>query len=119
MAKHRMTVEEHYSVGRVHPRGRVIDDGAENRIERHPSMESKGPALRNNRNQDPEDKHDDRSSPRGYDNDVSKRSWLQNGDATTRPNFDFGNSWRRADKGNNNDSPGDPAVIRRPVGEKK
>jgi hypothetical protein len=69
MAK-RMTVEEHYTRGRTHPYGRVIDDGAEDRIERHPSMESKGPALRNNRPQDPEDAH----GP-GYDGDAS--GWVR------------------------------------------
>jgi hypothetical protein len=35
----------------------------------------------------------------GYNNDVSKRSWLQNGDGTTKSKYDFGGSWRRADKG--------------------
>jgi len=30
----------------------------------------------------------------GYDNDVSTKSWLRNGDATSKPQFDQGNAWR-------------------------
>jgi len=30
----------------------------------------------------------------GYDNDVSTKSWLRNGDATSKPAFDQGNAWR-------------------------
>jgi hypothetical protein len=42
-------------------------------------------------NQAPEDRH----GP-GYDNRVNINSWLRNGDATSKPSFDFGNSWRTA-----------------------
>lgn len=69
-----------------------------------PSMDSKGPALRNNRPQDVEDRHDDQSSPRGYYNDVPADSWLRGGGAggaTGKPGFDKGQSYRRADGGNN------------------
>jgi len=41
--------------------------------------------------QSPVDRHD----PAGnYDNDVPINSWLRNGDATSMPFFDRGNSWR-------------------------
>jgi hypothetical protein len=94
MAKHRMTVEEHYSVGRVHPRGRVVDEGAENSIQRSPSMEtgnSRG-AFNRNVNQDPENFHD-----RGYDND-HPNDWVRGRgeDATGKPAFDRQNAWRQA-----------------------
>src|SRR5262249_17743069 len=29
-----------------------------------------------------------------YDNDVDIKSWLRNGDATSKKSFDFGNAWR-------------------------
>jgi hypothetical protein len=96
MAKHRMTVEEHYSVGRVHPRGRVIDEGAENSIQRSPSRESataKNEVFNRNTNQSPEDFHD-----RGYNNDHAN-DWVRGGheDATTKPGFDKSSAWRQPD----------------------
>jgi hypothetical protein len=65
--------------------------------------------------QDPEDRHDNRSSPRGYDND-HRDDWARGGneDATTKPGFDFGGSWRLKDGGLNQHSGSDPATIRRP-----
>jgi hypothetical protein len=65
----------------------------------------------------PEDQH----GP-GYSNDAS--GWVRgargeptgnNETATNKPSgFDRGNSWRRADKGNDWGSGHDPAVVRRP-----
>jgi hypothetical protein len=112
MAKRSMSVEEHYSVGRIHPRGRVTDDGAENSISRSPSMKSNEVQ----RNQAPEDAH----GP-GYSNDCS--GWTRgargeptgnNETAEGKPSFDKGQSYRRADKGNDWGSGSDPATIRKP-----
>jgi hypothetical protein len=70
---------------------------------------SNPPTLRNNRNQDPEDFH----GP-GYSNDAS--GWVRGAgeDATTKPGFDKGQSYRRADKGDDWGSGHDPAIIRKP-----
>ena len=61
-------------------------------------MESKGPSLRNNRPQDPEDRH----GP-GYDGDA--KGWLRGArggeptghkeSAEGKPNFDKQNPWRK------------------------
>jgi hypothetical protein len=89
------TVDDMYG-GRHRPYGQVRD-GSHRRIESEPAMESKGPALRNNRPQDIEDQHDDRSSPRGYYNDVPANSWLRS-DGTQKPSFDKqGVAWRQSD----------------------
>jgi hypothetical protein len=103
MAKHRMTVEEHYSVGRVHPRGKVVDDGAENSIRREPAFETgnrPGAAFNKDTVQDPEDKPDFSRTSRF--NDCS--GWVrgsrsgepsmsgENGEG--KPGYDRGSSWR-------------------------
>ena len=109
MAKRTTTVEEHYSRGRAYPTiPRHADEGAENSIKREPSFNTQG-ALRNNRPQDPEDFH----GP-GYSNDAS--GWVRGAgeDATTKPGFDKGQSYRRADKGDDWHSGHDPAIIRKP-----
>jgi hypothetical protein len=59
-----------YSESRQFPRGRVRDEGPQRPVPHSPSLESKGPALRNNRPQDPEDQH----GP-GYDGDA--KGWLR------------------------------------------
>jgi hypothetical protein len=87
------------------------------RYRNSPSMDSKGPALRNNRPQDVEDRHDDHSSPRGYWNDT-ENDWRRGGgkgQATSKPGFDFGGAWRQPG-GTIRSAQGDPGVIRRPVG---
>jgi hypothetical protein len=89
MAKKTMTVEEHYTRGRSHPYGRVCDQGSEVRIERSPSLEPKGGALRDNHNQDPEDRHSEK-----YDNLVPANSWLRS-DGTKKAGFDKSNPWRK------------------------
>jgi hypothetical protein len=65
--------------------------------------------------QDPEDRHDNRSSPRGYDND-HRDDWVRGRDenATGKPGFDFGNSWRRRDGGLDQRSGSDTQQQRRP-----
>jgi hypothetical protein len=111
MAKHRMTVEEHYSVGRIHPRGKVVDEGAEAPIRRSPAFESASAkaAFSENTVQDPEDRHD-----RRYNNDAPN-DWRLGGneDATGKPSFDRGNAWRMKDS-NDWHSGHDPATIRKP-----
>jgi hypothetical protein len=74
MAKHRMTVQEHYAVGRIHPRGRVVDDGAENSIRREPAFETRG-AFNKPDVQDAEDAHDNSRTAR-YDND-HRDNWVR------------------------------------------
>jgi hypothetical protein len=82
-----------YDAHRIYPRSQPHDGRhpsphrAANRAEPHEEIQ---------RNQFRENEH----GP-GYDNDVSKRSWLQNGDATTKPSFDkHENAWRSPSKGN-------------------
>jgi hypothetical protein len=116
MAKHRMTVEEHYSVGRVHPRGRVVDDGAENRIERSPPMETtraRDAAHNYHDNQAPEDFH----SPK-YNND-HPNDWVRGAgeSATGKPSFDRGNAWRSSTKSIHSEMTSDMGKQRKPVGE--
>jgi hypothetical protein len=90
------SVDDLYTEGRHFPRGHNRDPGAQRRVEHGPALEPKqGGAFNKPDVQDFEDRHDNQSSPRGYDNDVSKRSWLQNGDATSRPGFERGNAWRK------------------------
>jgi hypothetical protein len=117
MAKHRMTVDDHYSRGRTHPHGRVVDDGAENQIRRMPSTESGNSHGAWNRPdvQDPEDRLDAK-----YRNDHSD-DWVRGRaeDATGKPGFDRGNSWRLGrEKSLDWHSGSDPAILRKPVGEK-
>ena len=112
MAKHRMTVEEHYSVGRIHPRGKVVDDGAENSIKREPSFNTQG-AFNRNDVQDPEDRHDNSRTAR-YDNDHAN-NWVRGGgeDATSKPGYDHNPVWRRANKGDTWNSPGDKVTFQK------
>jgi hypothetical protein len=96
--------------GRHRPYGQVRD-GSHRRIESEPSMEPKrGGAFNSNAVQDPENKHDVK-----YDNQVAD-DWRRGGgkgQATGKPNFDFGGAWRQKDKSISH-GPGDPAVIRSP-----
>ena len=116
MAKHRMTVEEHYSVGRVRPRDRgyTMDDGASEPIRRSPVMETGNARGAFNKPdiQAPEDFH----GP-GYSNDVAD-DWRRGGGrggATGKPSFDGDNSWRKGRAGSLDwNSGSDPAVIRSP-----
>jgi hypothetical protein len=84
MAKSDRDIDRLYEERRVFPRGK----NSENRplrpsaagFHRHEEVQA---------NQFRENAH----GP-GYDNDVKKSSWLQNGDATTKKSFDRGNAWR-------------------------
>jgi hypothetical protein len=105
------SVEEHFA-SRHRPFGQNVDSGARNRIEREPPLESKGPALRNNRPQDIEDQH----SP-NYSNDVSSDDWRRGGGkggATARPGFDKSGAWRKLDKGDTWGSPSDKVDFVKP-----
>jgi hypothetical protein len=113
MAKKTTSVDDLYAA-RHFPYGRVRD-GSHHRVEHMPKFESS--PLRDNHVQDAENAHDNRSRPGGgslYDNDVSKKSWLQNGDVTTKPGFDKGNAWRMKNKGDDWGSGSDPATIQPP-----
>jgi hypothetical protein len=113
------SVDELYSRGRSFPHGQSRDAGARRSIPHTSPMESaaaKRMAHNTNTNQAPEDFHDVK-----YDNDTS--GWVRgargeptgfNETATGKPSFDKGNSWRRADKGNDWGSGSDPATVRRP-----
>jgi len=110
MAKHRMTVQGHYAVGRIHPRGRVVDDGAENSIRREPAFETRG-AFNKPDVQDAEDAHDNSRTAR-YDND-HRDNWVRGGgeDATSKPGYDHDPVWKRANKGDTWNSPGDKVTF--------
>jgi hypothetical protein len=104
------SVDELYA-NRHRPYGQVRD-GSHRRIEHEPSMKS----HEVQRNQFPEDAH----SPT-YSNDCS--GWVRgargqptgnNETAEGKPSFDKGQSYRRADKGDDRGSGHDPAVIRKP-----
>ena len=88
MAKHRMTVQGHYAVGRIHPRGRDKPDV-----------------------QDAEDAHDNSRTAR-YDND-HRDNWVRGGgeDATSKPGYDHDPVWKRANKGDTWNSPGDKVTF--------
>jgi hypothetical protein len=98
----RVSIDDMYSKGRSFPRGQNRDTGARSRIECEPSLEPKrGGAFNSNAVQDPENRHD-----AGYDNDAS--GWTRgargqpsgnNETAEGKPSFDKGQSYRRADKG--------------------
>jgi hypothetical protein len=100
--KRTVSTDELYREGRSFPRGQNRDVGSRYRVECEPSLEPKqGEAWNRNTVQDAENKHDDRSSPRGYHNDVAD-DWRRGGGkggATDKPGFDFGASYRRANKG--------------------
>lgn len=116
----RMTVEEHYARGRSYPTiPRNTDEGAENSIKREPSFESgnrPGRAFNTNVNQDAEDAHDNSRTAR-YDNDHAN-NWVRGGgeDATSKPGYDHNPVWKRANKGNDWNSPGDKVELR-PAGD--
>jgi hypothetical protein len=93
------SIDRLYSEGRHYPgAAQARDPGARQCIEHSPSMKSKGPSLRNNRPQDPEDRH----GP-GYDGDA--KGWLRGArggeptghkeSAEGKPNFDKQNPWRK------------------------
>jgi hypothetical protein len=83
--------DDPYAYRRLHPYGQPHD-----RFPKPPRAERQHDHREVQANQFREDAH----GP-GYDNDVSKRSWLQNGDATTKPSFDkHDNAWRSESKGN-------------------
>jgi hypothetical protein len=129
MTKRTVSVDDLYG-GRHFPHGRVRD-GSSRRIECEPSFEPeqsgrgseeilsrKGRVFNEVAVQDPEDRHDNSKTAR-YDND-HPNDWVRGTgeDATTKPGFDFGNSWRLRDGGLDQRSGSDPATFRRPVGEK-
>jgi hypothetical protein len=84
----KMSVDDLYG-GRHFPHGR-LRDGSHRRIESEPSLEPRrSGAFNSNVNQSPEDRHDNRSSPQGYDNDHPD-DWIRGAgeDATGKPGFD-------------------------------
>jgi hypothetical protein len=90
MAKDRISAL--YEKHKVHPRGRNSEDHP---APYHPARYDHSPkdgALRRNDPQDIEDSHDNHRGR--YDNIVDERSWLRNGDATSKPSFDKSNAWR-------------------------
>jgi hypothetical protein len=113
------SVEEHFA-SRHRPYGRNVDPNARNRIEREPKFETSNSRNRvhnSNENQDVEDRYG-----AGYLNDAS--GWVRgargeptgnNEDATNYPggNFDKSGAWRRPDKGNTWDSPGDKVTFQK------
>jgi hypothetical protein len=116
MPKRTMSVERHYTEGRHHPYGRSTDENADSSIRRHPSTESGNArgAFNSDRPQDPIDYHD---VP--YANDHAN-DWVRGRgeDATGKPSFDRGNSWRLGrERSLNWNSGSDPARLRKPVGE--
>jgi hypothetical protein len=111
MARKTTSVDELYA-SRHRPYGQNRDAGSRHRVEHGPDMTARDQS----RNQMPEDFHD-----RGYSNDT--RGWVRgakgvpggnNETAEGKPGFDKGQSYRRADKGNDWGSGHDPAVVRRP-----
>ena len=101
------SVDDLYRLGRSYPTSQPHE-------RRHPAGGSGlGRNVEHQAPQMPEDAHDNRGGR--YDNDVSADSWLRNGDATTKPSFDRGNSWRKGRAGSDDwGSCHDPAVIRSP-----
>jgi hypothetical protein len=115
-----VSVDELYA-SRHRPYGQNRD-GSHHRVTHNPPMESaadRATAHNVHTNQAPEDKH----GPK-YDNDAS--GWVRgargeptgnNETATGKPGFDRGNAWRLGRSGVDHGR-GDPAIIRKPVGEK-
>ena len=107
------SVDALYTEGRHYPRGQNRDTGSRRSTPHELPMESAAAnrmAHNTNTNQAPEDFH----GP-GYDNDHAN-DWVRGGgkgQATGKPNFDFGGAWRQKDKSISH-GPGDPAVIRSP-----
>ena len=106
------SVDELYSRGRSFPHGQNRDTGARRSTPYEPSMKS----HEVQHPQSSEDQHDV-----GYDNRTS--GWVRgargeptgnNETAMGKPGFDKGQSYRRADKGNDWGSGHDPATIRKP-----
>jgi hypothetical protein len=101
------TPDDLYRFGRSYPNGQPHE-------RRHPSPPRASDYGRHEevqRNQAPEDAHDNKGG--SYDNDVSANSWLRS-DGTKKPSFDNkGNAWRMKDS-NNWNSGHDRAVIRSP-----
>lgn len=108
MAPRKTTSVDHvYSHGRTFPHGRVRDEGAQHRI-------AHDPARYHDHNEVQAPQAPENSHGPSYSNDVP-HSWLTGGGGDgMKPTFDRGNSWRRADKGNDWGSGSDPAIIRKP-----
>ena len=107
----RQSADDLYREGRRFPSAQPHD-------RRHPLPAREGVYGRHQEvqeNQAPEDKHDDKAR---YENDVPANSWLRS-DGTQKPSFDRDNSWRKGRAGSLDwNSGSDPAIIRKPVGEK-
>jgi hypothetical protein len=115
------SVEEHFA-SRHRPLGRNVDPNARNRIEREPKFEtgnSRNRVHNSNENQDAEDRYD-----AGYLNDC--KGWVRGAPTGKAPsgnnetaedypqgNFDKGQSYRRADKGNDWHSGSDKVEFRK------
>jgi hypothetical protein len=99
--------------GRSFPHGR-LRDGSHRHIESEPSLEPKGGAFNRNDVQDVEDRHDNSKTAR-YDNQVAD-NWLRGGheDATSKPGYDHDPVWKRANKGDTWNSPGDRTEFVKP-----
>jgi hypothetical protein len=91
MAKDR--ISQLYERHKEHPRGRNSENHPAPYHPRSYDASPRDGALRNNHVQDIENAHDNAGGK--YDNDVSIKSWLRNGDATSKPSFDFGGAYRK------------------------
>ena len=104
------TPDDLYRLGRSYPTTQPHD-------RRHPAPPRADTFHRHEEvqgNQAPEDQHDNRGGY--YDNEVPANSWLRS-DGTKKPSFDKSNAWRAGRAGVDHGQ-GDPATIRKPVGEK-
>jgi hypothetical protein len=113
------SVEEHYA-SRHRPYGRNVDPSARNRIAREPAFETASAKAAFNKPdvQDPEDRHDAgyRNDSQGWTRGARGVPTCENETAENYPqgNFDKGQSYRRADKGNDWGSGSDTQQQRRP-----
>jgi hypothetical protein len=104
------TPDDLYRFGRSYPNGQAHE-------RRHPSPPRASDYGQHEEIQKPQAPEDQRAA--GYHNDVAD-NWLRGGGkggATGKPSFDKSNAWRMKDS-NDWHSGHDPAVIRKPVGEK-
>jgi hypothetical protein len=106
----RNPIDRLYEAGRSYPHGQARTQ------QRHPQPQRASDHHRHEEIQVPQAPEDQRAA--NYSNDV-RAGWLRGSDGDGRkPSFDFANSWRRADGGNDWRSGSDPAVIRTPAKNK-
>jgi hypothetical protein len=84
-------------ISKLYERHRSFPDGKNS--ENHPRPQDANRYHRHEEIQRPQSREDQHDNAGGrYDNDVSKRSWLQNGDGTSKPFFDKGADRRDSGK---------------------